>query len=424
MRLFGSPMPVRKTFLLVLLLTISVTAHAAPKYKVLHSFNGTDGSGPYGGVTVGPDRGIYGTTAGGGPCGTVFELKEQQDGAWAETVLYQFAKTGDGCDPWSSVAFDSYGNLYGATVGGGDDYCDGGCGTIFELQHGVSFQSTWTENVIFEFDYKDGASPTSGVIVGSSGTLYGTAPGAGPYGGGVAFRLKRDSGEWHETALHDFHLSYYGHSAPGGSGPVARPVMDAEGNLYGTTVEGGTSCEQGCGTVYELTSIAGGHWKETVLHTFRHNGKDGITPGLYSLYIDSAKNLYGTTAGGGCCGGIVFKLIPWPNGEWTEDILYEFQQNASGYLPNAGVVMDKNGNLYGTTDAGGEDDCGVIYKLAPKPKGKWSYSVLHVFNGADGCVPEANLILDDKGNLYGGTILGGAHGVGVIFEYSTMLSAH
>jgi len=116
---------------------------------------------------------------------------------------------------------------------------------------------------------------------------------------------------------------------------------------------------------------------------------------------------------------VVFKLTPQSGGRWKETILYNFQKGVTGFSPNAGVVMDKAGNLYGTTDYGGDPscDCGVIYKLAPGPKGKWAYTVLHEFGiGNDGGVPEGNLVMDSKGNLYGGTVLGGTYGGGVVFE--------
>jgi uncharacterized repeat protein (TIGR03803 family) len=144
---------------------------------------------------------------------------------------------------------------------------------------------------------------------------------------------------------------------------------------------------------------------------------DGVTPGNGTLFIDRYGDLYGTTETGGCCGGVVFRLIPKANGQWGETILHTFQTGPSGNQPYAGVVMDKEGNLYGTTDGGGSSGCGVIYKLAPKPKGKWKYSVLYNFSGGvDGCVPAGNLVIDKKGNLYGGTVLGGQYGQGVIFE--------
>jgi uncharacterized repeat protein (TIGR03803 family) len=396
-------------------LALCAPAYAAPKYQVLHSFNGTDGSGPYGGVTFGPQGDLYGTTAGGGPCGTVFGLSPQKSDQWEEIVLYQFGIDKDGCDPWSGVTFDPAGNLYGTTIGGGGGAYDSG--TVFELSPG---STGWTEKVLFAFDFNDGAKPVAGVALDDSGNLYGTTPGGGIDSGGTTFELTPTSDGWSKKTLHNFHYAINGHPAPGGSTPYAAVILDAAGNLYGTTTGGGVDCNdgEGCGTVYELTPTSGGGWKEVVLHRFHEHSKDGFIPGNGALLMDSVGNLYGTTVAGGCCGGVVFKLTPNPDGHWTETILHAFQGGAGGDLPYAGVVMDTAGNLYGTTDGGGQaSGCGVIYKLAPRAKGKWKYTVLYSFyGGVDGCVPAGNLVLDKKGNLYGGTILGGSSGNGVIFE--------
>ena len=235
------------------------------------------------------------------------------------------------------------------------------------------------------------------------------------------FELAPGSGGWSEAILHRFQPSYYGHPAPGGSNPYAGLILDRSGNLYGTTANGGANCSGwSCGVVYELARTSGGGWKETVLHRFRNDGKDGVRPGWGALFMNGPGSLYGTTSQGGtniCYAGCgtVFKLTKSAKSRWKETILYDFKSGPTGFSPNAGVVMDKAGALYGTTDYGGYGDCGVIYKLAPKPKGKWQYTVLHIFNGYDGCVPEGNLVLDKKGNLYGGTVLGGG-GYGVVFE--------
>jgi len=134
--------------------------------------------------------------------------------------------------------------------------------------------------------------------------------------------------------------------------------------------------------------------------------------------MDGSGALYGTTENGGTYGGVVFKLTPQGDGHWKENTVYDFPGGAKGWLPGAGVVMDKSGNLYGTTDGGGgPNGCGVIYKLAPAGKDKWKYSVLHTFGRVgDGCVPAGNLAIDGKGNLYGGTVLGGTNGYGMVFE--------
>jgi len=158
---------------------------------------------------------------------------------------------------------------------------------------------------------------------------------------------------------------------------------------------------------------------ENLLHSFDNNGTDGYTPGNGALIMDGSGSLYGTTeVGGSTRWGTVFRLTPGTDGHWKETILHGFKNGPSGGYPSGGVVMDKAGNLYGTASDGGDPTCGcgVIYKVSPGPTGKWKYTVLHTFYGYDGAIPVGNLVLDKAGNLYGGTVLGGTTGNGVIFE--------
>ena len=423
-----------RQFLLTIVLGILAvgSAWAGPSYRVLHNFNGTDGSALWGGVTVDQNYRVYGTTAGGGTgncpygCGTVFELS-QANGSWVETTVHDF-QGGDGDGTYSSLVMDPTGNLYGVTMAGGKH----NRGTAFELLPANaegqpdSVSQEWTEGTLYDFCPKqdengctDGAGIMLGLVRSSNGKLYGTKSGGGPNGGGVVFKLAPGRNGWKETVIHGFYPSYYNQPAPDGTAPYAGLISDSAGNLYGTTWTGGVACAGGnsCGVVYELTPQIGGGWKEIVLHRFRGNGTDGENPGWGALYMDADGSLYGTTTGGGCCIGVIYKLTPQPDGHWKKKILYQFKGGAKGYGPNAGVVMDKAGNLYGITDAGGYGDCGVIYKLAPQPTGKWAYTVLHTFGqGDDGCLPEGNLAIDQNGNLYGGTVLGGAYGAGIVFK--------
>ena len=274
----------------------------------------------------------------------------------------------------------------------------------------------WTDDVLYAFGEQssDGGWPTAGLVRDKAGNLYGTTPKPG----GV-FELSPSTNGWKETVIYQFCLSNL--ACVDGVAPYAGLILDASGNLYGTTSGGGigTRCGgDGCGTVYELRPTQSG-WEEKIVHDFTNDGKDGAVPGWGALFMDAKGNLYGTTASGGCCGGVVFKLAPQTDGRWKETILYEFPGGTHGFEPNAGVVMDKAGNLYGTTDYGGDPycGCGIIYKLSPGHNGKWTYTVLHEFGiGNDGGVPEGNLVIDSKGNLYGGTVLGGTYGGGVVFE--------
>jgi uncharacterized repeat protein (TIGR03803 family) len=390
-------------------------ALAAPKYKVLHAFTGRkDGGGLWGGLLLDKRGNIYGTTIAGGPKengGTVFKLSTQASGKWAEAVLYNFCslpECADGGGPWGGLTFDPEGNLYGTTESGGGPYK---YGTVFELMPGTS---GWKETVLHRFGFdKYGCCPQASLAMDPAGDLFGTA--------NAAFALSPTDHGWKETLLHDF----TGENGDG-FGPYAGVILDAAGNLYGTTEDGGGNhslCSGGCGIVYQLTPGSDGKWAEVMLHRFGSFQNDGRRPGVGALIMDSSGSLYGTTTGGGafssrCSCGTVFKLTPSSNGKWKETVLHSFTLGAGGEGPSAGVVMDKAGNLYGTTTAGGTASCGcgVVYKLAPGSNDKWTYTVLHRFTGADGAGPNANLILDDKGNLYGTTTTGGAGGYGVAFE--------
>jgi uncharacterized repeat protein (TIGR03803 family) len=234
--------------------------------------------------------------------------------------------------------------------------------------------------------------------------LFGTAS--------VAFELSPGADGWKETVVHLF-TGQHGD----GEGAYAGLIRDAAGNLYGQTEMGGSSrCGGGCGTVYQLSPTSDGKWKEHILHTFQARW-DGSSP-VGALLLDSAGNLYGTAGGGKSGHGVVFRLSLGTDGRWRETVVYNIAGGADGDGPGGGVVMDKAGNLYGTTVAGGDPncDCGVVYKLEPQAGGKWKYTVLHSFAGYDGAQPAANVILDSKGNLYGTTITGGAGGAGVAFE--------
>jgi uncharacterized repeat protein (TIGR03803 family) len=376
-------------------------AWAAPKYKVLRAFTGgNDGGGLWGSLVFDTRGNLYGTTSGAGAYGQgiVFKLALGSNGKWTETVLHNFPSfPNDGQGPTSNLTVDAGGNLYGTAAGGGEHHS----GVAFKLAKG-----SWVESILYSFCAKpkcsDGGSPYAGLVRDKTGNMFGT--------GYAAFELSPGSDGWKEVALHDFACRN-----KDGCEPLAGVILDAAGNVYGTTEMGGNPrCGGGCGTVYQLRPTSGG-WKEHILHDFGAIG-DGAVPGVGALILDSAGNLYGTTGGGGTTGnGTVFKLTLGASSRWKETILHSFTGGANGIEPTAGVVMDKAGNLYGTTSAGGTNSCGcgLIYKLVPGSNGKWTYTVLHRFDGAG---PNANLIMDSKGNLYGTTTTGGAGGYGVAFE--------
>lgn len=198
-----------------------------------------------------------------------------------------------------------------------------------------------------------------------------------------------------------------------GNNPDAGLIQDPSGNFYGTTYGGGNS---GGGTVFKLSPRSGGGWREKVLYSFQGNGSGGYSP-TASVVRDKAGNLYGTTYDGGNNGG-VFELSPQSGGGWKETVLYSFRGSIDGGQPFSGVTLDPAGNVYGTTEIGGNAQIGTVFELSPKGGGAWTETVLHSFQGLDGKIPIGGLNFDGAGNLYGTTSEGGTANYGVVFELS------
>lgn len=275
----------------------------------------------------------------------------------------------------------------------------------------------------------DGSNSRAGLILDSSGALYGTTTFGGANGAGTVFKLARPAiagGTWAETLLHNFGaIDSFGRSD--GSAPIAGLIAGASGALYSSTYHGGTGpCRAGCGTVFML-SPEGAVWAETVLHYFVPSPADGYLPN--AVISDASGVLYGTTALGGATGsGTVFELTPPSSagGAWTFTILYSFNPNGNipggntgdGYGPAAGLISDESGALYGTTANGGANGYGTVFKLTPPAAagGSWTETVLYSFTGgSDGGSPEASLIFDASGALYSTTTVGGLYGQGTVF---------
>jgi len=332
--------------------------------------------------------------------------------AWAQTesVLYSFCaelNCTDGAGPVAGVVFDQNGNLYGTTEWGGNNGCyPTSCGVVFKLT------PEGHETVLYSFcaqaDCADGAQPAAGVIFDQDGNLYGTTLYGGTHGNGVIFKLTPGG---QETVLHSF-CAWNG-CADGGV-PYAGLVLDQKGNLYGTTLRGGAHnsalCESyGCGVVFKLTPEG----KYRVLYSFcaQANCADGAQP-LAGVVFDQEGHLYGTTSWGGAhVYGTVFTLGP----NSKETVLYSFctENNcADGQTPSAGLVLDQNGNLYGTTTTGGySGGFGTVFKLTPNGNETVLYSFCVQSYCPDGDVPSAALVLDRKGNLYGTASGGGGYNI-------------
>ena len=306
---------------------------------VLYSFVFPNGANSVAGLVQDTAGNFYGTTQLGGLLGqgVVFKL----DTSGIQTVLYSFNGGADGGSPQAGLVLDSTGNLYGTTRGGGNPGCSIGCGVIFKVD------TTSHETVLYSFTGgADGGAPTAGLIKDSMGNFFGTAFNGGTANQGVVFKLDSSN---NYTVLHAF-----GGGTGDGENPAAGLVQDSSGNLYGTTLGGGGSHQ---GTIYKVDT--NGH--ETELYSFT-GGADGAQP-EGSLVVDSMGNLYGTTflAGGTSNNGTVFRL----NTADTLAVLYTFTGQTDGGGSAAGLLQDSMGNLYGTTQRGGDVNCncGVVFKL-------------------------------------------------------------
>ena len=273
-----------------------------------------------------------------------------------------------------------------------------------------------TERVVYTFkNPSSGLNPWGGVTLDKAGNIYGVTYSGGLYGGGTVYKLSASkNGTRVETVLHSFNPS-----GGDGSGPNGTLIIDASGNLYGTTYSGGKdTCMpsydvHGCGIVFKLIPRPNGTWVEQILHKFDAGDVDGMNPSA-GLLSDAAGNLYGTATYGGSNGvGMVFELT---HGTWTEKILFNLS-NSAGANPVAALTSDASGNLYGTASQGGTESAGTVFELTPTIAGEWNGIVLHNFGiGYDGYYPESGVTFDSAGNLYGTTFLAGSDGYGIVYE--------
>jgi len=308
----------------------------------------------------------------GGGCGTIFELSPPSSpgGQWTHTVLYTFEGNADGQYP-GEVLFGANGALYGTTSSGGANpgvpchtnrRITFGCGTVFALTPPSQKGGAWTKTVIYTFPgFKgDGTGPGAEITFDSEGNIYGTS-GSGTAGYGTVWLLTAPSGggSWKETVLHDFT------GGSDGGYPAGTVTIGPNGVLYGAGSYSGVA--NASGVIYQLAQ-SGGAWTETVLHTFPAFKGDATTP-YSTLAIDQSGNLYGTSIFGGSTAcymgcGTIFKLAPPSGGgSWTETILEDLGN--SGQNPNSSIVIFHNGLLYGTTTYLGASDVGSVFTLVP-----------------------------------------------------------
>jgi uncharacterized repeat protein (TIGR03803 family) len=407
--------PARAFTIFSLTLILVIHSLAASKARVLHTFQGgKDGARPWATLLLDNKTGtLYGTTEDGGNqlcqnyfdtgCGIIFSLSPSGKG-WKETVLYRFQGGNDGGNPRAPLVPRPDGYFYSTTTTGGDSQS---IGTAFRIKPG-----TWKEEVIFRFpSYQKGAYPQGAVAFDDKGNLYGLTPNGGL--SGVAFELIPSAGEWKEVVLYD-NVGL----------PYAGMVLGHDGNLYGTTDSNGDFNE---GSVFELSHGKLG-WQFTNLYSFQDPAGAGVEPS--DLTVDKKGNIFGFAADAGIvcyphpysC-GTIFEMTR-SGGKWQENTIYQFKNLADGWGPGYGApVFDRAGNLYGTTGGGGKYGFGTVFKLSPV-QGGWQKTTLYSFpGGAGGAEPIGGLVLDGQGNIFGTTYFGGGgsgkckrQGCGIVFE--------
>ena len=456
----ASPTPILAAFAMAQMFFAAhgLAQNASATFTTLYDFQSVaDGKIPYGNLVQDAHGVLYGVTYSGGTSkedigvssgyGTVYSLTPpaSSGGAWTEAVIYSFKGGKDGFWPKQGLTMGKDGALYGATYGGGDLSCNAhgfGCGVVFRLAPPASTGGAWRQTVLHSFTGgDDGMTPSGSLALGSNGELYGTTAQGGnaancqPTGCGVAFALAPPTapgGGWTESILYSFDI------VDGDGGPdTTGLVIGSDGSLYGTTVYGGASkgtkvCTNGCGTIFQLTppGSSGGAWTESEIYSFSGTG-DGGVPGPAILGSNGA--LFGATGGGGASGtGVVYELAPpsSPGGSWVETVLYNFAASKGSPKGVTSLVFGGSGELYATTYSGGKHNGGTLIKLTPpaSDSDSWQQSVLYGFphppNTKD-TAAAGGLLLGSHGGLFGITTYGGSGqcevrgaviGCGTVFE--------
>jgi uncharacterized repeat protein (TIGR03803 family) len=395
-------------------------AHASDrKYRTLYTFQGgADGWLPVSVPAVDKDGNLYGGTTNGGlyGYGTIFKLTAPKKQGGKWKETVLYNPSETDNSP-TFMAFGPDGVLYGT----------GGASNIFSLTPPKPGKRSWTYRLIYQLSETDGNGINGNPVFDADGNLYDAAGSGGNLncgngaGCGTVFELKRpqeENGQWQIEVLHIFT------GEPDGEGPAAGLTFDQEGNLWGTTAGGGT---YGGGTVYELSlpQGQGPGWTESVVYSFYYKNNYIASP-QGPVTFDGSGNLFSTTEFGGdqnCQGGfgcgVVFELA---SPDWTYSTLYEFQGGTDGVSPMGYIVFDSQGNLYSTTEEGGGNGgpgAGVAFELSPPPNGGyWSETILHRFRSSENGGDDEGLTWGKWGDLYGVTLGGGPNGYGTVFEVS------
>lgn len=403
-------------FAITLALTVlAIPPAQAQTFNVIYSFTGHASSEfPIAGVTLDQHGDLIGTTSSGGEYdgGTVFELKPTT-GGWIYQDLHDLGSGEDGSFPWGGITIGRDGSLYGTTYTGGTL----GHGIIFNLRPPAticrSVACPWDETVLYNFmRADDGGDPQAGVVFDASGNFYGTVVNGGAGNSGVVYEMMPSGGGW------SYHVLYPFTGGQDGASPDSLLLFDQAGNLYGSALSGGApGCQGfGCGTIFKLSPLGSG-WVEQTLYAFT-DGTDGANPES-GVVMDSSGNIYSATGGTDAApGGTVLELSP-EGGDWTFNLIEDL--SGAGPGPTNNLLRDSAGNLYGTTWGDGAYGHGNVFKLTPTANG-WLYTSLHDFTGgADGGNAEGALIMDSSGNIYGTTYQGGLQSCGfcgVVFAIS------
>ena len=357
------------------------------------------------GVTI-AGANLYGTGT-GGEGGYVYELRHSESG-YTLNLLHSFAPPSDGAIPLGGVVFGREGELYGAT----SSSFGTGTGTVFDVRPSATICDSalcpWMETVINRFSFQDGSAPQYGELATDpAGNLYGTTLYGGTYDEGVVYQLSPSGDGWTENVLYSFGTG----GQYDGSYPLHNVILDRAGNIYGTTSLGGPN---GYGTVFQLVPSGSG-WTENILVSFPElNTGNCVSSGLI---IDDAGNLYGATSG---CNGYpgtasVFELSPSGSG-WQLNVLHSFTLSTGNVGPVGNLVMDSSGNLYGITESYGPSGNGNFFKLSPSANG-WVYTDLYDFPSGYQESPVGDLAIDANGNIYG-TSSGESESYGSVWEFT------
>jgi uncharacterized repeat protein (TIGR03803 family) len=360
----------------------------------LLSFNSANGANLQGGLIVDANGDLFGTTEEGGSNsdGTVFELVNN-NGAYTLNTLVNFTGSNGANPVKAGVIADANGDLFGTTQQGGSN----NDGTIFEL---VNNNGTYTLNTLVNFTGNNGSWPSAGLIADANGDLFGTTQTGGTNNNGTLFELVNNNGTYALNTLVNF-------AGSNGIHPWADLIADANGDLFGTTFQGGSD---NAGTVFELVNNKGTYTLDTLVN---FNISTEYWP-FAGLIVDANGDLFGTTsAGGSNGGGTVFELVN-NNGTYTLNTLVNFT-GSNGATPKGSLIADANGDLFGTTEEGGSNNDGTVFELVNN-NGTYTLNTLLNFTGNNGALPVAGLIADANGDLFGTTQQGGSNSGGMVFE--------